>query len=256
MGEQMKHLSEEELTDHHYGEGRSRAKAERHLRSCKDCSRALASLEQDLSELKFAAPPPRQADYGDQVWHAIRSSLPVRERQEKKHWLSAGLLKGVGFATACALLVTIAFFAGRQWEHKQGPPSIAANNQPAQRRVVLVVLGDHLERSERLLVELRHADAGEHAPVQAQARELLAENRLYRDSAERSGDPALASALEHLERVLVELSNQSGGLSNADIVRLQKEMNTDGLLFEVRVLRARVPGQQLSDSNNSKGASI
>jgi hypothetical protein len=256
MGEQMKHLSEEELIEYYYGEGRSYASVERHLRSCNDCAKALASLKNDLSELQLNAPPTRDAEYGDQVWHAIRNSLPVYERQAKKNWLSAGLLKGLSLATACVLLATVAFFAGRQWEHKQTSPASVANDQSAQQRVILVVLGDHLERSERLLIELRHADAGLHSPVQAEARELLAANRLYRDSAERSGDPALASALEHLERVLVELSNQPDGFDAADILRLQKEMNTDGLLFEVRVLRAKVPWQKLSDSSNSKGASI
>ena len=30
---------------------------------------------------------------------------------------------------------------------------------PAPQRVVILVLGDHLDRTERLLVELKHADA-------------------------------------------------------------------------------------------------
>jgi hypothetical protein len=256
MGEQMKHLSEEELTEHYYGEGRSRASAERHLRSCAECARALASLKQDLNELHFAATPIRDAEYGDRVWEAIRNSLPVREPQTKKRMLNALPWKGLSFAAASILLVTIAFFAGRQWEHKQAPHSSATHNPPAQQRVLVVVLGDHLERSERLLVELKHSDDGVPGPVQAEARDLLAANRLYRESAQRSGDPALASALEHLEHVLIEVSNQPDGFSAADIQRLQKEMNTDGLLFEVRVLRAKVPWQPARDSATSKGASI
>ena len=76
--------------------------------------------------------------------------------------------------------------------------------------------------------------------MQEEARELLSANRLYRESVKQAGDPALAAALDHLERVLIEVSNEPAGLSQARLNELQKEMNTDGLLFEVRVLRSRV----------------
>jgi len=89
-------------------------------------------------------------------------------------------------------------------------------------------------------VELRHADS--EAPLQEEARELLADNRLYRESVKQSGDPTLVGALDHLERVLIEISNEPAGLTQARLDELQKEMNTDGLLFEVRVLRSRVRG--------------
>jgi len=81
-------------------------------------------------------------------------------------------------------------------------------------------------------------------------------NRLYRASATQAGDPVLAAALDHLERALVEVANGPEDLSNADLARIQKEMNTDGLLFEVRVLRSRVQAQQQGGTARSKGVSI
>jgi len=136
---------------------------------------------------------------------------------------------------------------------------LPAGGDQGRERVVLVVLGDHLDRSERLLVELKHAEPSTEAPMQAEARELLSANRLYRESVKRAGDPALAAALDHLERVLIEVSNEPAGLSQARLDELQREMNTDGLLFEVRVLRSRVQGDVEQKSNAAaatKGVSI
>jgi len=164
---------------------------------------------------------------------------------------------------AALLIVAAAFFAGRQWEHRNPQTPVAVNSAGAgdqgKERVVLVVLGDHLDRSERLLVELKHAEPSTEAPIQEEARELLSANRLYRESVKQAGDPALAAALDHLERVLIEISNEPAGLSQARLNELQKEMNTDGLLFEVRVLRSRVQEnveQKGSASPATKGVSI
>jgi len=69
----------------------------------------------------------------------------------------------------------------------------------------------------------------------------------------------MANALDHLERVLTEVANEPAGLSAARLDELQKEMNTDGLLFEVRVLRSRVQegvDQSSGASKATKGVSI
>ena len=132
-----------------------------------------------------------------------------------------------------------------------------ASDPQARQRVVVWVLGDHLDRSERLLVELNHADGTDDArPIQSEARELLASNRLLMQSARQSGDPALDAALDRLERLLVEISNEPNGLTDADLNRLRQEMNTDGLLFDVRVLRSRVAEQQPNAASGLKGVPI
>ena len=80
--------------------------------------------------------------------------------------------------------------------------------------------------------------------VKAEAQDLLSANRLYRESAIKSGDPAFAAALDRLERVLVEIANEPDDASPARLAELQQELNTDGLLFEVRVLRSHVQDEQ------------
>ena len=195
------------------------------------------------------------------MWQSIRNSAAPYQGPKKQRfaWLRLHPFGGFATAVACLLIVAAAFFAGRKWEHR-GPQGLAvANNvsgDTGRERVVLVVLGDHLDRSERLLVELKHAEPSTEAPMQAEARELLSANRLYRESVK--GDPALTAALDHLERVLIEVSNEPAGLTQTRLDELQKEMNTDGLLFEVRVLRSRVQGdvEQKGSAKTTKGVSI
>jgi hypothetical protein len=252
----MRHLNDYELVDHYYGEADDPAYVANHLRECGDCARSYAALMRDLSEIQPLTPPERSADYGSQVWQSIRSSVAVYEKK-KNPLFSFNLRTGLSFATACIVLISAAFFAGRHWERRNSPPPVVVadnNNSQVKQRVVLLVIGDHLDRSERLLVALRHGDAD--TTMQAEARDLLSSNRLYRESASQAGDPALTAALEHLECVLVEISNQPDGVTPARLAELQKEMNTDGLLFEVRVLRSRVQESEQKETAGSKGVSI
>ena len=256
----MNHLTEEELIAHAYSEDGKDA-AQQHLGACGECAMAYAALRSDLAEMKFAAPPVRDALYGNRVWESISGSLPAYEVR-KTRWLHGGLWRGLSYAVAALALVTCAFIGGRLWEHQK--VQSVAGNPPQQnqlsvahppQRVVVVVLSDHLDRSERLLVELKHADAGSAkmvSPLRDEAQRLLAANRICRQNAKHEDDPALATALDRLDHLLVELANQPGGLNSTTISKLQDEMNADGLLFKVRVLRSR----QAASTVHTKGGTI
>jgi len=242
----MNHLTEEQLIEHYYEESPQSAGIVQHLRACNRCAETYAELRSDLDAIEPITAPARAASHGEQIWQSIRNSVPVYEQKQQRLWQPFSNLKALSFATACTFLIAVAFFAGRQWENHQRPPQIqtAANNRNRQ-PIVLVVLGDHLGRSERFLVALKHGDSAEStALVKAEAQDLLSANRLYRESAIESGDPAFAAALDRLERVLVEIANEPDNASPARLAELQKELNTDGLLFEVRVLRSHVQDEQ------------
>jgi hypothetical protein len=258
MGKHMKHLDEAELVEHYYEESANMADCERHLKSCPSCTKRYAELRRDLDGVKPLTPPVRSEDYGEQVWQSIRASLPVYEKP-KRSWIR--YWQPLGWAAACALLLAVAFVAGRQWERKQTLSVAVATDPQARQRVVIVVLGDHLDRSERLLVELNHADGNDVSamPLRSEARELLASNRLVRQSAMQAGDLNVEASLDRLERLLMELANEPDGLSEADLNRLRQEMNTDSLLFDIRVLRSRVHSQALEPQSApkvTKGVSI
>ena len=106
-------------------------------------------------------------------------------------------------------------------------------------------------------MQLEHAgskDQADNAQLQSEARELLASNRLYRVTASNGGDPQLTGALDRLEGVLAEIANDPK-LTAADIERVRDDMNTKGILFEIRVLRARSSDQE-SGPGSAKGATI
>ena len=255
----MKHLTEEDLIECYYNKSKAAKPASRHLERCVACAEAYAALQSDLALVTPAEPPARDAAYGARVWASISGSLPRFEARQRRR-LRISIWSGLSYAAACALLIACAFYAGRLWEHRQ-PPISGANQSPpeAKQRVILVLLGDHLDRSERLLVELQHADADSAemvSPLRDEARSLLTANRICRQEVKQQDDPAMAEALDRLDQLFNELANQPGGLNAAALARLQNEMNSGSLLFEVRVLRSRIPDQQPAGNARSKGGTI
>jgi hypothetical protein len=249
----MRHLTEDELVAHAYVEDETEA-VQQHLERCAECARAYAAVRSDLDEMEFAAVPMRDGLRGKRVWESIADRLPEYETP-KRRWfpgrMPGGLWRGLAVA-ACAVLLVFGFVAGRLWERKQGQPAQTIASNPAQQkqpgaahpqeRVVVVVLSDHLDRTERLLMELKHADVSNAetvSPLRDEARTLLAANRICRKNTKQNDDPDLAAALERLDYLLAALANQPEGLDSAGIARLQEDMNSDRLLFEVRVLRSR-----------------
>ncbi len=238
----MNHLNHEELIDHMYGEGA--AGAVDHLESCSACADALRALKADLAEMSSSASADPDAAYEDRLWNAISPQL-VPYPQRRQIWLRPALWLSLGMAGACAALIVAAFYAGRVWEHGHQPRVTASiSPAPVQKKVVVVLLSDHLERSERLLLQLKHADADDTAmlaPIRDEARSLLETNRTFREEAEKTGDPSMTAGLDRLNQLLTQLADQQGGLNAAALTKLQDEMNAEGLLLEVRVLRSRLP---------------
>jgi hypothetical protein len=256
----MRHLSEEELVSLNYGE--ADAHTARHVEVCKGCAESYAALRADLAELKFPEPPERDDQYGESVWARLSRALPALQRNHAPShpW------KVWGYAIACVLLAACTFSVGRFWERRQSHHGVTAQTTQTQApsaqsppRVVVVVLSDHLGRSERLLVQLKHADAENHdllTPLQEEARKLLAANHACRLKAIQSGDADLASALDRLDHVLQELAKQPAGHDTTALTRLQHEVNADDLLFEVRVLRSKLTDSPTVATTKPKGKVI
>lgn len=250
----MKHLDEDELIEMYYGEGTDAANA--HLKACRECSANYAKYKESLDTIQPPAVPQRSTDYGEHVWVNLRPQLIPYEKKRAK-WFGWTQWKAATLAVGCAMLLAMVFLGGRYWERISAKKTNVAGNPQATQRLVVVVLGDHLDRTERLLVQLNHADLRDRAEdvqLQSEARELLASNRLYRTSASSEGDPALAGALERLEGVLAEIANDPN-LTAADLEHVRKDMNTEGILFEIRVLLTRSPDQK-SGPKPAEGVSI
>jgi len=264
------HLTEEEMIAEFYGESDNPAAVERHLAACAGCAQAFAELKRDLADVNRIEAPARDAGYGERVWAALAPALPAYAKQERRGWAGNGWAarrwtnpwtKGLSYAAACALLVSCAFYAGRVWEQQKQQPiaQVTPKAPQAKQPIVVVVLDDHLDRSERFLVQLKHADVDSAQtawPLRDEARSLLAANRVCRKNLAKTSDPELATALDHLDSLLAETVNEPGGLNAASIAKLQDEMNADGLLFEVRVLRTRITHPERAGDNPAKGGTI
>ncbi|KAA6456953.1 hypothetical protein DYQ86_24240 [Acidobacteria bacterium AB60] len=257
----MKHLTDEQLIEHYFGEGANRVMVETHLRICSRCEQVLEDITSAL-EVRGPEPPARDAQYGDRLWQSIQAPLtpyPGDPRRARFSWRISWPRTpwpSLVLAGACLLALAAAFFSGSLWERLRPHPNQAANSAqaPAQvkERVVLVILGDHLDRSERLLVQLNHAGAATPQSVdalRAEARQMLPDNRLYRQAISAQSDPTMTAALDHLERVLLEVANAPDQLDPDDIARIEHEMNTDSLLFQIRVLRARTTQAQTASAS-------
>ncbi len=101
-----------------------------------------------------------------------------------------------------------------------------------------MAVGDHLERSQIALIELVNSPSGSTVDIsgeQERARDLVTENRLYRQAALTTGEPGVASVLDDLERVLVEIANSPSRMTEDEFDQVRKRIEQQGIIFKVRV---------------------
>jgi hypothetical protein len=106
-------------------------------------------------------------------------------------------------------------------------------------RLLLVDLSDHLDRSQRVLVELVSADAASGDGLTGErerAEQLVSANRLYRDTAASTGDAAVVDLLDQLERVLVEVAASPSDHTRGELDEVRHRIESGSLLFKVRVV--------------------
>ena len=249
----MNHLSEEELILHYYGEEGDTLAAEQHLDSCETCRGVYGALQRVLNVVDSLPVPERGAEYGTDVWNRVERHLPVRRRL----WTWAPAWRWAAAATAFAGLLAAAFVAGRSYPRQQRPAQIAVADPQANSGVLLVAVGDYLERSQMVLVEL--ANANPKGPLdisseQARAEDLVAESRLYRQTANKTGEQRVASLLDDLDRVLLEISHAPSQISPAELQKLRERFQAEGILFKIRVLGSAVRNEEEETGRESNSA--
>lgn len=240
----MNHLTQEDIVAAYYGEPGS----EEHLRTCADCQADLARLATVLDRVTAPEVPEPADDYETRVWERLRWRMRVEEKREKK----TGWMKW----TAVAAVTLLAFIGGLLWKREVAPvsqqarsttqqpdnPTTPASSSQQQRdRVLLVVVNDHFDRSERVLVELTNItptdgniDIGAERAV---AEELLTSNRLYRRTALDRGEESVATLLDELEPILLQIAHAPEDMPADELRRIQKRVEAKGLVFKLRVLR-------------------
>lgn len=238
----MKHPTEERLIAYRDGEVAGREAIALHLAECPECREELERIEGVLAAFANLPTPDPGEDYGGRVWQQIAPRLAKR-----RPWSAWGLdrwfePRRLAAAGALAAVIVAAFLAGRFWKPNGG---IIAERDAGQvrERVLIVAVGGHLDRSEMVLVELSNAERNpggnkliDISAEQRRAEDLLEENRLYRQTASQHGDAALASVLEDLERVLIDLAHSPQEVTPAQFETIRRRIEARGILFKVRVV--------------------
>jgi hypothetical protein len=228
------HVGDDDLVLHFYGEAPHAPGLDAHLDECAGCRTRWDELRRTLSAVTTptATDEPEPGFSVERAWVALAPRLVAERRRSR--------LRGLLVPLAVAASLVVAFAVGRRWP--AAPPDAAAGSE----RILLVAVGDHLERSEMLLVELVNAspDRAQIGPEQVQAQELVGASRLYRAAMTRAGEPGLASVLEELERLLVEVAHRPAAISPEELATLRRRIEARGLLFKVRVLEWQVREKQ------------
>ena len=253
----MNHLSQEDIVAAYYGE----LDSEEHLRTCSECRAEVARLATVLDRVTAPEVPEPANDYESRVWDRLRWRMRVEAKQEKKLvWMKW---------TAVAAVVTLAFIGGLLWKRDATPVTQVATtsttrqadnlttgstSQQQRDRVLLVVVNDHFDRSERVLVELTNiTPKDDNVDIDAEravAEELLTSNRLYRRTALDRGEESVATLLDELEPILLQIAHAPDQMSADELRRIQKRVEAKGLVFKLRVVRNDTrTGEQANNRN-------
>src|SRR5260221_12501864 len=198
----MNHLTEDELVLHYYREEDAPAAAEAHLAECDTCHANYEALCRTLNALRDMPVPERGPGYGADVWQRVRPKIATGPRlvarRSVPHWVQWG---------AIAAMLAAAFFLGRVMQK----PKETATAIPGQvkERILMVAVGDHLDRSQMVLAELVNTKPGESLDIsgeQQRVEDLVSENRLYRQAAFKAGDTNVSDLVGELERGLPEVA--------------------------------------------------
>jgi hypothetical protein len=243
------HVTDDDLVLHYYGElpAADEARTESHLAACGTCQHNYTSLQRVMAFVDSAPAVEPAAGFERVAWARLEPAL----HQPTRRWLPWFVFSParLAFAAGIVMLVASAFVAGRMT--KPGAAGGAGTVQTAEKvreRILLVDLGDHLDRSQMVLVELSSAADGEGnvdiSSEQVRAEQLVAANRLYRQTALSTGDVGMASVLDELERVLVDVAASPSTVSQEEFDAVRRRIASKELVFKVRVVSSQVRERQ------------
>jgi hypothetical protein len=240
--------SDEELILHCYGEHADPEALEARLAASPAAARRREHLQRVLALAgeEWTVPDPGPA-FEDRVWARLRPRL-ARDRQGRvigaaSSRFGSRIPRWLPSAAAAVVLLGLGYLAGRlapgvipeAGASPEAPPELTAE---ARQRLLVGTLAEHLERSERLFTELDNPPAGEPGALGGErgaARELLADNRLYRVAAAAGGRDGIAALLAELEPVLLELAHLPPEPEAEEVELLRRRIESHGLLFKTRV---------------------
>lgn len=255
----MKHYTEDDLIAYQMGESVEARAIRAHLEECSACAATAESIAETLRVFSAEPVPMRLPEEMDLSWQRLRGNLAVLDVPQKKRWFAVWAWPAAGICTAALVVMVVLGLRVRKTDvptddapvaqqrasisdalkslvsrHSQahpinghGPLTDAPNDDPQ--------IAAHLDSAERLLTAVNHEDGPLDDATRAQAHNLLLKNAVYTQNAREHGDLSEAAVLDNLGRVLTSLDHASA--TPKSTWELRVEMNTDGLLLDLRVLR-------------------
>jgi hypothetical protein len=238
------HLNEDDLVLHYYGEmdGDAETHTASHIAACRACHASYTRLQRVLAAIDAAPAPEPTSGFERLVWARLEPNLP--RRRTWGSWLVASPAQ-LAWAATVLVLVGASFVAGRL--NRGVDDGGAASADQIRERILLVDLGDHLDRSQMILVEIASAGGDDSVDLtfeRARAEQLVQDNRLYRQTASGNGDPRITDLLDDLERVLVEVAAAPAEVPASDLSDVQRRIEARDLVFKLRVLAAELRERQ------------
>lgn len=235
------HLGEDALTLFCLGDDDAvgREVARRHLAGCEVCRDELEQIREALDLVADAGLPEAPAGFERVMWARVSARLDASRPAGWRAWFTPSRL---AFAGGALTLVLVAFVGGR-WSR---PPAAPA---PAELLVTLspetarqLVAEDHFELAQMVLSEVLYSE-GSGADLEAErarAADLVAANRLIRQSMSAATPDAMADVLDDLERILIEFVNRADGWSPDEQQAFKARLAAGDILFRLRVVSAEM----------------
>ena len=239
------HLTQDQIAGYLYGEAAPELAA--HVAECPECHDQCDGVRRTLQLLRNWDAPELTPDYESALWQKLAASLPppkksFRFRRPTAIWTAAAAL-----AAMTVVAISLQFAGSRV----QQSPADTAQASDASQRILSVAVTDHIERTIAVLSPLVNAEPAHSAQVpdlsveQNTVEDLLAENRLYRQTAMQDKERSTAALLDEIGQVLVELEHSPAKLSGSQARDLQERLSDSSLLSKMKgfVLSNPSPGE-------------
>jgi hypothetical protein len=235
---------DEELALRFWGEHPEPDAIDRAIAADPELARRYRELAGALAALGALEAPEPRAGLEGRLWARVAPELAPRRSRflALPPWPRLATL-----AAAAVALAVGGFLAGRASGPAPAPvvagAALEALSPAARDRLLAAALAEHLDSSERLMVELVNDDRPSDDDERRLAAVLLESNRLYRAAAERSGQRRIAAVLGEIEPLLAELANAP---DEGDVTAAARErIDSQDLLFRVRVTRGNLTRSRL-----------
>jgi hypothetical protein len=241
----VNHYSDDDLVLFYYGDSEAPPDVGAHLSACVECQARFQDVAQTLGLVMIADAPPRSDWYGVELGNRLEPRLARREPLWRRPFV-----RPLSWAAAAAVLLAVGFVAGRVTPSPGTPGNVAVAEiageagDAAARRVLLLSVADHLERTDRVLTDIMNTAAnGDISAGQQWAAELVDTSRLYRQDALANDERFVADVLDELERTLVEIVHSPSQLTQEQLDEMHRRFDSAALLFRVRVLSGELRRQ-------------